>query len=51
MQEECIAERIAITKLKTQAATTATAKSEADQKVFEENEFAVSHLAQRLQVP
>ena len=40
MKEECLAERIAITKIKSGQPLANTI----DQKVFEENEFGVSHV-------
>ena len=55
MKEECIAERIAITKFKAKSANNATAINHADNMgqplkdkrsdVFEDNEFAISHHA------
>lgn len=46
MKEECLAERIAITKIK----ASAVAASEAP-KVFEDNEFACSHVYETLNGP
>jgi len=47
MKEECIAERIAITKYKTIGNV---GKIEAENKVFAENEFAVSHNAVQIEI-
>lgn len=48
MKEECIAERIAITKLKTIGNV---GKIEPEHRVFAENEFAVSHNVAEIEVP
>ena len=48
MKEECIAERIAITKFKT---VINAGKTDPEHKVFAENEFAVSHSVDQIELP